>query len=84
MARRLRRLPLRQRQRRQRQLLLSRRVPPGAEGDKTPVPLLSAAQAEMMAADNGEAFNDGGSESRSSEPCYLYEFEAGRRAAWPI
>ena len=35
----------------------------------------SAAQAEMMAKDIGEAFNDGGSESRSSEPCYLYEFE---------
>ena len=34
----------------------------------------------MMQQDNGEAFNDGGFESRSSEPCYLYEFEpAGAR-----
>lgn len=30
---------------------------------------------EMTAQDIGEAFNDGGSESRSSEPCYLHEFE---------
>ncbi len=39
-----------------------------------PAPV-AAAQTEMMAQDIGEAFNDGGSESRSSEPCYLHEFE---------
>ena len=36
---------------------------------------MAAEQTEMMAQDIGEAFNDGGSESRSSEPCYLNEFE---------
>lgn len=40
----------------------------------------AAARTEMMAQDIGEAFNDGGSESRSSEPCTLHEFEpAGAR-----
>ena len=33
------------------------------------------AQTATMAQDIGEAFNDGGSESRSSEPCYLNERE---------
>jgi hypothetical protein len=40
----------------------------------TPAPVADA-PAEMMQQDNGEAFHDGGSESRSSEPCYLHEFE---------
>ena len=42
---------------------------------ETAAPATVAEQAEMMAQDIGEAFDDGGSESRSSEPCYLNEFE---------
>ncbi len=51
-------------------------APAPAVEAKAPNPApAAAAPAEMMAKDIGEAFNDGGSESRSSEPCYLHEFE---------
>ncbi len=46
-------------------------VPPAAAPQ--PIPATPAA-VQPMAQDIGEAFNDGGSESRSSEPCYAAEF----------
>ncbi len=50
-------------------------APAAAMVSETAAPATAAEQAEMMAQDIGEAFDDGGSESRSSEPCYLNEFE---------
>jgi hypothetical protein len=52
-------------------------TPPAPAPEATapaPAPVADA-PAEMMQQDNGEAFDDGGSESRSSEPCYRHEFE---------
>lgn len=49
---------------------------PAAEAQDAGAAITAEAPAELMQQDNGEAFNDGGFESRSSEPCYLYEFEA--------
>lgn len=50
-------------------------VAPAVEAQDAGAAITAEAPAELMQQDNGEAFNDGGFESRSSEPCYLHEFE---------